>query len=182
VAALVKAFEGISPQIGSGVRLAENATVVGDVVLGEGVNVWYGSVIRADVGRVRVGRNANLQDLCCIHMTKYKSDSILGDDVSIGHAAIVHGAIIEEGVLVGMGAIVMDNARIGAQSIVGAGSLVTENVVIPPRSLVLGRPGRVVRTLTDVEILAGAHTSQRYLGLAAAQLPLYPAQAPGVQE
>lgn len=173
MAALVKAFEGMFPQMGSGVRLAENATVIGDVVLGDGVNVWYGGVIRADVGRVRIGRNANLQDLCCLHMTKYKSDAILGDEVSIGHSAIVHGAIIEDGVLVGMGAIIMDNARIGAQSIVGAGSLVTENVVIPPRSLVLGRPGKVIRPLSEDEILAGARTSERYLGLAAAQLPLY---------
>lgn len=171
--ALVKPFEGHTPVFGRGVRLAENATVVGDVVLGDGVNLWYGGVVRGDVGKVRIGRNANLQDLCCVHMTKYKSDAILGDDVSIGHGAIIHGAIVEDGVLVGMGAIVMDNARIGEQSIVGAGSLVTQDVVVPPRSLVMGRPARVVRPLKDEELLAGFKTAERYLGLARAQFAAY---------
>ncbi len=164
--ALIKAFEGIAPVIGRDVRLAENATVVGDVELGDGLNIWYGAVVRGDVGRVRIGKNANLQDLCCVHMTKYKSDAILGQNVSLGHAAIVHGAIVEDGVLVGMGAIVMDNAVIGEGSIVGAGSLVTQGVKIPPRSLVLGRPGKVIRTLSDEEALSGTKTAERYQGLA----------------
>jgi len=170
---LVKAYLGVVPVFGARVRLAENSSVVGDVVFGDGVNLWYGAVVRGDVGKVRVGKDANLQDLCCIHMTKYKSDAILGQSVSVGHSAIVHGAIVEDGVLIGMGAIIMDNARIGEQSIVGAGSLVTQDVVIPPRSLVMGRPARVVRPLQDEETLAGANTATRYLGLAADQFPEY---------
>lgn len=177
MAPLVKAYEGFTPTFGSGVRLAENATVVGDVVLGDEVNLWYGGVIRADVGKVRIGKHANLQDLCCIHMTKYKSDAILGQNVSVGHSAIVHGAIVEDGVLVGMGAIIMDNARIGEQSIIGAGSLVTQGVVIPPRSLVMGRPAKVVRPLDTEEMLAGAKTAQRYLSLAASHFDVYPPTA-----
>ena len=170
---LVKSYKDIAPIFGQGVRLAENATVVGDVVLGDGVNLWYGGVIRGDVGKVRIGNHANLQDLCCIHMTKYKSDAILGQSVSVGHSAIVHGAIVEDGVLIGMGAIIMDNARIGEQSIIGAGSLVTQGVVIPPRSLVMGRPAKVVRQLDEEEMLAGAKTAERYLGLAASQFEAF---------
>ncbi len=171
--ALVKPFDGHFPRIGSDVRLAENATVVGDVVLEDGINLWYGGVVRADVGKVRIGKNANLQDLCCIHMTKYLSDAILGESVSIGHAAIIHGAIIEDGVLIGMGAIVMDNAVIGEQSIVGAGSLVTKDVKIPPRSLVVGRPARVIRGLGEEEMRAGVKTAERYQGLARAHFEPY---------
>jgi gamma-carbonic anhydrase len=182
---LVKAFQEHFPQIGQQVYLAENSTIVGDVVLGDGVNVWYGAVVRGDVGKVRIGKYANLQDLCCIHMTKYRSDAILEENVSIGHSAIIHGAIVEYGVLIGMGAIIMDNARIGAQSIVGAGSLVTQDVIIPPRSLVLGRPAKVVRQLGEDEALAGIKTAERYQGLAVAQFSPFmstnPVPSPGLQ-
>lgn len=171
--ALVKPYKDIHPQIMDAVRLAENATVVGDVHLSSGVNIWYGAVVRGDVGRVVIGKNANLQDLCCVHMTKYRSDAILGEEVSVGHSAIVHGAIVEDGVLIGMGALVMDNARIGEESIVAAGALVTADVVIPPRSLVLGRPGKVVRPLSDEELLQGRRTARRYQGLAQDHFPVY---------
>jgi carbonic anhydrase/acetyltransferase-like protein (isoleucine patch superfamily) len=174
--ALVKPFEGFMPVIGQNVRLAENATIVGDVELGDGLNLWYGGVIRGDVGKVRIGKNANLQDLCCVHMTKYRSDAILGESVSVGHSAIIHGAVVEDGVLIGMGAIVMDNAVIGEQSIVGAGSLVTQGVTIPPRSLVMGRPARVIRPLDEEEVQAGRKTAERYLGLASSHFEVY---APG---
>lgn len=164
--ALIKAYREVLPRMGAGVRLAENSTIIGDVELGEGVNLWYGCVLRGDVGKIVIGKKSNLQDLCCVHMTKHKSDAILGEEVSVGHAAIVHGAIIEDGVLVGMGAVVMDNARIGEGSIVGAGALVTGGVVIPPRSLVIGRPAKVVRPLREDEWEAGRKTCARYLGLA----------------
>lgn len=173
--ALVKAYRDAAPQMGVGVRLAENSTVVGDVELGDGVNLWYGSVLRGDVGKIVIGKNSNLQDLCCVHMTKHQSNAVLGDEVSVGHAAVVHGAIVEDGVLVGMGAVVMDNARIGEGSIVGAGALVTGGVVIPPRSLVVGRPGKVVRPLRDDEWEAGRKTCARYLELAAEHFEPFPA-------
>ena len=164
--ALVKSYCGIAPQFGAACFLADNATVVGDVILGAGVNVWYGAVIRGDVGFVRIAEGANLQDLCCVHMTKHRSNAIIEEHASIGHAAIVHGAVVGAGALIGMGVILMDNARIGEESLVGAGSLVTEGTVIPPRSLALGRPARVIRSLTPEEAGAGRRTAERYLGLA----------------
>lgn len=164
--ALVKSYRGVVPQLGEGCFLAENATVIGDVTLGNGVNVWYGAVIRGDVGFVRVAQGANLQDLCCVHMTKHRSNTIIEEYASIGHSAIVHGAVVGAGALIGMGVILMDDVRIGEESLVGAGSLVTEGTVIPPRSLALGRPARVVRSLTVEEAGAGRRTAERYLHLA----------------
>lgn len=163
---LVKRYKEIAPTLAAGVWLAETAAVIGDVVLGEDTNVWYGSVIRGDVGAVRIGCRVNVQDLSCIHMTEKLSSSIIEDDVSIGHGVIVHGARIERGVLVGMGTILMDNAVIGEQAIVGAGSLVTAGTVIPPRTLALGRPARVIRPLREDEIGAGEHTARKYVRLA----------------
>lgn len=167
MAALVKAYRGILPVLKQGCFLADNATVVGDVELGEDANVWYGAVLRGDVGKIRIAAGANIQDLACVHMTKNRSNAIIGECVSVGHSAIVHGAIIDPGALIGMGAIVMDNARIGEESLIGAGSLVTEGTVIPPRTLALGRPAKVVRELSPEEALAGRRTAERYLGLAA---------------
>jgi carbonic anhydrase/acetyltransferase-like protein (isoleucine patch superfamily) len=142
--------------------------VVGDVVLGDDSNVWYGVVIRGDVGKVRIGKRVNLQDLVCVHMTTDLSDAVIGDDVSIGHSAIVHGAIIEDGALIGMGSILMDNARIGRGAIVGAGSLVTSGTVIAPGTLALGRPAKVIRELSSEEARAGVDTAHKYVGLARA--------------
>lgn len=163
--AIVRAFRGVSPQMGEGVFLAENASVSGDVQLGDDCNIWYGCVVRGDVGKIRFGKRVNLQDLSCVHTTENVSESILEDDVSVGHGVILHGAIVESGVLVGMGSILMDNARVGAQSIIGAGSLVTAGTIIPPRSLAFGRPARVVRALDEREMLAGQRTAEKYVRL-----------------
>lgn len=163
---LIKKYRQIAPTLGQGVWLAETAAVIGDVVLGDDTNVWYGSVIRGDVGAVVIGRRVNVQDLCCIHMTEDLSSSIIEDDVSLGHGVIVHGARIRQGALIGMGSILMDNAEIGEQAIVGAGSLVTADTVIPPRTLALGRPARVVRALREEETRAGWKTAQKYVRLA----------------
>jgi len=164
--AVVKKYRAIAPTLGAGVWLAETSAVIGDVVLGDDTNVWYGSVIRGDVGAVRIGQRVNVQDLCCIHMTENLSSSIIEDDVSLGHGVIVHGARIRRGALIGMGSIVMDNAEIGEQSIIGAGSLVTADTVIPPRTLALGRPARVVRPLREDETGWGWNTAQKYVRLA----------------
>lgn len=146
--------------------LAETAAVIGDVILGDDTNVWYGSVIRGDVGAVVIGRRVNVQDLCCIHMTENLSTSIIEDDVSLGHGVIVHGARVRQGALIGMGSILMDNAEIGEQAIIGAGSLVTADTVIPARTLALGRPARVVRDLREEETGFGWKTAQKYVRLA----------------
>ena len=164
--ALIKDFEGFSPQYPDSVFLAENSSVIGDVQLGEDVSVWYGTVIRGDVGKVRVGARTNIQDLCCVHMTTDISSTIIGDDVSIGHSAIIHGARIDSGALIGMGCILMDNCTIGENSIVGAGSLVTSGTKIPPNSLAHGRPARVIRELTPGERNAGRDTANKYAALA----------------
>jgi carbonic anhydrase/acetyltransferase-like protein (isoleucine patch superfamily) len=163
---VVRSFAGIAPRYPSSVWLAENATVVGDVELGEDVNIWYGAVVRGDVGKVRIGARCNLQDLACVHMTTDISSAILEEDVTVGHGAIIHGAIVESGVLVGMGAILMDNARIGAESLVAAGALVPSNMIVPPRSLVRGSPAKVVRELTPAEAAQGRKSAIKYVGLA----------------
>jgi gamma-carbonic anhydrase len=163
--ALILPFESQHPILGQRVFVAASASVVGDIEIGDDTNIWYGCVLRGDVGKIRIGRRVNIQDLTCIHMTENLSDALIEDDVSIGHAAIIHGAIIESGALIGMGSVVMDNARVGEEAIVGAGSLVTGNARIPPRTLALGRPARVVRELSAEEARAGRTTAEKYVKL-----------------
>ena len=154
---IIKSCNGKAPQIHEDAYLAENVTIIGDVVLEKGANVWYGAVIRGDSCAIRVGENSNVQDCCCVHGAK---DTTIGKNVTyvaeaafhgctIGHGAIVHGCTIEDNCLVGMGATILDGAVIGEGSIIGAGALVGENKVIPPRSLVVGVPGKVVREVGD---------------------------------
>lgn len=171
--AIVRPYQGHHPVMGQGVFLADFVSVTGKVEIGDEANVWHGCVLRGDVGRIRIGKRANIQDLSCIHMTKHVSDAIIEDEASIGHAVVVHGAIIGAGALIGMGSIIMDNARIGEEALVGAGSLVTADTVIPPRSLALGRPAKVLRQLTDEEAARGRKTAERYLGLAREHLAAY---------
>jgi carbonic anhydrase/acetyltransferase-like protein (isoleucine patch superfamily) len=163
--ALVLPYLGTTPRIGTGVFLAATCSVVGDIEIGDDSNIWYGCVLRGDVGKIRIGKRVNVQDLTCIHMTENLSASIIEDEVSIGHSVVIHGAIIEGGVLVGMGSVVMDNAHIGQEAIIGAGSLVTGNTKIPPRTLAVGRPARVVRELSADEIRAGRATATKYVKL-----------------
>lgn len=164
--AVVRAYGKVEPRFGARVWLAETATIVGDVELGDDTNIWFGTVIRGDVGKVRIGHSVNVQDMSCIHMTQGTSDAIIADEVSIGHGVIIHGGIIEAGALIGMGSILLDNARIGEEALVGAGSLVTSGTVIPPRTLALGRPAKVVRELSAEEAKAGRATAAKYMALA----------------
>ncbi len=164
--AIVRAFNDVSPRLGQEVFLAETATVIGDVELGARSNVWYGAVLRGDVGKIRVGRDTNLQDLCCLHMSGGISDVIIGSEVTVGHSAVIHGAIIEDGALIGMGAVLLDNARIGEGAIVAAGSLVTAGTVIPARTLARGSPARVVRELGQAEIERSQQGVRKYVELA----------------
>ena len=143
---ILKPCNGKTPEIHQDARIAENAAIIGDVSLGAGVSVWYGAVIRADACAIRVGENSNVQDCCCLHGAK---DTTVGKNVTIGHGAIVHGCTVEDNCLIGMGATILDGAVIGEGSIIGAGALVGENKVIPPRSLVVGVPGKIVREVTD---------------------------------
>jgi carbonic anhydrase/acetyltransferase-like protein (isoleucine patch superfamily) len=139
------------PQIADGAWVAPNATLVGSVVLGEGASVWYGAVLRADNEPITIGARSNVQDNCAFHVDQGKPLT-LGEGVSVGHGAVIHGATVGDHVLVGMGAIVMNGAVIGAECLIAAGALVPEGVEIPPRSLVAGVPGKVRRELTDAEV------------------------------
>src|SRR4030042_3835848 len=130
----------------SGVPLfaAGNATIIGDVTVGEKVGIWFGAVIRADKDRIVIGDRSNIQDNCVVHTSK-GFPVILGNDVSVGHGAILHGCSIQDRVLVGMGAIVLNGAKVGSGSIIGAGAVITEGKEIPPDSVVVGVPGKIVR-------------------------------------
>lgn len=152
------------------IRVAANATIVGDVILSEGVNIWYGAVLRGDHGAIRIGKNTNVQDNSVLHASG-SSDIIIGDDVTIGHAAIVHGCTVEDGALVGMGAILLNCCVVGTEAMVAAGSLVPQGMVIPPRMLAMGSPAKVVRPLREEELVKNRAGTAEYLNLAE-QLPL----------
>jgi len=144
--------------------IAENATVTGDVSIADDVSVWYGAVIRADKDRIMVQTGSNIKDNAVVHTTTGCPVTI-GRDVSVGHGAIVHGATIQDRVLVGMGAIVMNNAVIGEDSIIAAGSVVTEGKQIPPRSLVMGVPGKVIREASEQQIKQIIDNARSYVKL-----------------
>src|SRR3984957_16722589 len=153
-------LKGVRPTLGRDVFVADNATVIGDVHLGDGASVWFGAVLRGDYYPIRVGARSNLQDNVVVHITAGHASTSIGDDVTVGHSAVIHGCTIGSRVLVGMGSIVLDGAVIGDDSFIAAGSLVTPRTVIPARSFVLGRPARVVREARpeELEAIRGAHT------------------------
>ena len=146
--------------------LAPTATVVGDVVLENGANVWYGAVLRGDSGRILLGENTNVQDNCVIH-----EQTTLGKNCTVGHGAIVHGCTVGDGTTIGMGAIVLTGARLGSRCMVGAGAVVTGKTDAPEGSLLLGSPARVVRPLRPEEIAAMEENAAHYLVLAERWLP-----------
>lgn len=164
--ALVRAYRDKVPQIAEDVFLAETATIIGDVVIEAGASVWYGAVLRGDVGPIRIGRGTNIQDLACIHMTGGQTEAVLGANVTVGHGAIIHGATIGDGALIGMGAIVLDGASVGARAIVAAGAVVSPRTVVPEGVLVRGTPAKVARALEPEEQEAGAKTARTYQELA----------------
>lgn len=151
-----------APQISPGVWIAPHATLIGQVVVGEEASVWFGAVIRADNEPIVVGPRSNVQDLCVLHTDPGYPLSI-GADCTIGHQAILHGCTVGDGSLIGMGARVLNGATIGRQSLIGAGSLIPEGMEIPDRSLVVGVPGRVKRTLTDDEVARITLTAENYV-------------------
>ena len=143
--ALILPVKGIMPQFGSDCFLAPNATIAGDVVLGDECSVWFNAVLRGDVNSIRIGNRVNIQDGAVIHCTYEKSVVIIRNNVSIGHNAIVHGCVIYDNVLIGMGAIVMDNAEIGSNSIIAAGAVVLEGTKVEPSSIYAGVPAKKVK-------------------------------------
>lgn len=146
--AIIKSVRGHTPQIGSRVYLADNAVVVGDVILGDDCSIWFNAVIRGDVNFIRVGHRVNIQDGAIIHCTYEKAGTTIGDDVSIGHGAIVHGCTIQDKVLIGMGAIVMDHALVPSHCLVAAGALVLENSILESGFIYAGIPAKKVKELS----------------------------------
>ena len=144
---LIKDVNGKSPKIPSDCFVAENATIVGDVSFGDNCSVWFNAVIRGDVNFIKIGNKVNIQDGAVIHCTYQKHPTIIGNNVSIGHNAIVHGCVVHDNVLIGMGAIVMDNCVIHSNSIVGAGSVVTQNTVIESGAIYAGIPAKKVKDI-----------------------------------
>lgn len=144
--------EGVSPIFGDNCFLAPNATVVGDVVTGNDCSVWFNAVVRGDVNSIRMGNKVNIQDGAIIHCTYQRSKTVIGNNVSIGHNAIVHGCTIHDDVLIGMGAIVMDNAEIGSNSIIAAGAVVLENTRVEAGSIYAGVPAKKVKNISPALI------------------------------
>ncbi|MFN7131259.1 MAG: gamma carbonic anhydrase family protein [Myxococcales bacterium] len=147
----VRAYRGVSPTIHPTAFVEESAQLIGDVHLGERSSVWFNTVIRGDVHRIRIGAETNVQDLCCLHVLKDRFALTIGDRVTVGHHVTLHGCTVGELCLIGMGAIVMDGAEIGRECIIGAGSLVAPGTIIPPGMLAFGSPAKVRRPLTDAE-------------------------------
>ena len=152
--ALILPVKGVLPHIPESCFLAPNATVVGDVVMGEECSIWFNAVVRGDVNKIRMGRMVNIQDGACVHCTYQKTETILGDKVSVGHNAIVHGCRVEENVLIGMGAIVMDNVQIGSNTIIAAGAVVLEGTRCESGSIYAGVPAKKVKAISE-ELIHG---------------------------
>lgn len=157
------------PTIDPSAYVAPNATIRGDVTLGAESSIWHGCVLHADVQPVRIGKRSSLQELCCVHVG-WEMPTIVGDDVTVGHGCILHGCTIEDCCTIGMGAIVMDGARVGRGSFIGAGALVTENMQIPPNSVVMGVPAKVRRESTEAERLNTMRSVEHYVREAAKEL------------
>jgi len=145
--ALIREVRGFTPEIGENVFLAENATIIGDVVIGRDSSIWYNTVLRGDVNSIRIGQRVNIQDGAVVHTLYEKSVAVIGDDVSIGHNVTVHGAKIENGALIGMNAVVLDHAVVGEGAIVAAGSVVLSGSKVEPGSIYAGTPAKFVKKI-----------------------------------
>lgn len=144
--------KGIVPTLGKNVYVAPNATIIGDVVIGDDSSVWFGAVLRGDVFPIRIGARSNIQDNAVVHVTNGKARTTIGDDVTVGHLALLHGCTVGDRCLVGMGSIVLDNAVVEDECFIGAGALVSPGTTIRARSLAVGRPARVLRALSDADL------------------------------
>ncbi len=164
---MISSFRGVDPSIDPTVFLASGAVVVGDVVIGAAASLWFHTVVRGDVGPIRIGARSNLQDHVTVHVVGGKFGTTIGADVTVGHRAIVHGCVLGDRVLIGMGAVVLDGAEIGDDVLVGAGALVTPGMKVPAGRLVLGNPARVVRELRGEERAALLASAASYVGYAA---------------
>jgi len=162
---MIRSFRGVRPTIASSAYVDESAQVIGDVVIGDESSVWMNAVVRGDVNTIRIGRRTNLQDGTIVHVMREPSHpTVVGDEVTVGHGAILHGCTVADRCLIGMGAILLNGSSVGADCIVAAGTLLTEGAVVPPRSLVMGSPGKVRRALTDGEVAFIRDSAANYVG------------------
>ena len=164
---MIKKFRGKSPIIPDSCYISESVDLIGDVTLGEDVSLWFGTVVRGDMHHITIGDRSNIQDNSVVHVTTDVSPTRIGDEVTVGHNAIIHGATIKDRCLIGMGAIIMDDVVIGEGSIVGAGAVVPPNMIIPPRSLVVGLPAKIVRQTTNEELEMIIERAQHYIDFSA---------------
>ena len=160
---MIRSYRGQKPRLGARVFVDASAQVIGDVELGEDASVWMNTVIRGDVNAIRLGARTNVQDSCVLHVTS-ADPTVLGEEVTVGHSATLHGCRIERRCLIGIGAIVLNGAVVGEESIVAAGSLVPEGMAIPPRSLAMGTPAKVRRELTEEERAGLRRYAESYVG------------------
>jgi carbonic anhydrase/acetyltransferase-like protein (isoleucine patch superfamily) len=147
-------FDGKRPKLGNNVYIAPNAVVIGDVEIGDNTSIWFSAVLRGDMYPIRIGKNVNVQDGAVVHVTAGIAKTNIGDDVVIGHLALVHGCSVGSRCLIGMGSIVLDNAEVGDECFIAAGALVPPRMKVPNRSFVMGRPGKVVRKVTENDLLS----------------------------
>ena len=162
---MIKSFEEKTPQLGQNVYISETASVIGDVILGDDVNIWFGTTLRGDMHYIKVGSRTNIQDNSVVHVTTDVSPTNIGSGVTIGHGAIIHGCTIEDNCLIGMGAIVMDDVIIGRGSLIGAGALLPPGMEVPPKSLVVGAPGKVIREVHQEESKMIIERPSEYINL-----------------
>jgi carbonic anhydrase/acetyltransferase-like protein (isoleucine patch superfamily) len=156
-------LKGVRPRLGRDVFVADGARIIGDVHLGDGAGVWFNAVLRGDYQPIRVGARTNIQDNAVVHITSGAFGATMGDDVTVGHGAIIHGCTVGNGCLIGMGSIVLDGAVVGEESFVAAGSLVTPGTIIPPRSFVVGRPAKVIRAVSERDLATLREAATRYV-------------------
>ena len=161
---MLRTYRGIAPRVHATAYVDSSAQVIGDVEIGEASSIWMNAVVRGDVNWIRIGARSNVQDGTIVHVMVGTHPTTIGDDVTIGHGAVVHGCTLHDRILVGMGAILLNGVVVGADSIVAAGTLLAERTQVPPRSLVMGSPGKVRRELTDEEVAAIRAYAERYVG------------------
>ena len=161
---MVRTYKGVTPTVAPTAYVDVSAQVIGDVHIGDESSIWMNAVVRGDVNHIRIGHRTNIQDGTVVHVMRDPSHpTILADEITVGHGAIVHGCTVESTCLIGMGAILLNGVRVGAGSIIAAGTLLPEGTVVPPRSLVMGSPGKVRRSISDLEYEFIVQSAQNYV-------------------
>lgn len=165
------------PKVHDSVFIAKNAIVLGDVEIGEHSSVWYNVVIRGDMQAIKIGKRTNIQDNAVVHVTYPRSGTVIGDNVTVGHSALIHACTVGDGALIGMGAILLDGCKIGENALIAAGALVPPNVVVPPHSKFVGSPGKVVSNISEAELAWVQNNAEHYRLVAFAHRQMFGSQA-----